>query len=223
MPAQETGSAYYALRVFNPCLRFGILRWRVSRETTRGEICRFRDIRLATNLKQPQTISNNLKKTQTISNNLEQPLPTQPLDHIRGKNRHRRSVDVLRCKGPPFVMTNSGCTVRDYSCMQMTSNASQDDGSWPRQDLHYISIHYPGPRPCTTQMNSFFTSQRNLICSWWGCCQLCSRNCISSLNNEKLHNFSTPPLGRARPECTDGLSGRRRRRDRWRWIRASTQ
>ena len=100
---------------------------------------------ISNNLKKPQTISNNLKKTQTISNNLEQPLPTQPLDHIRGKNRHRRSVDVLRCKGPPFVMTNSGCTVRDYSCMQMTSNASQDDGSWPRQDLHYISIHYPGP------------------------------------------------------------------------------
>ena len=123
-------------------------------------------------------------------------------------------------------MTNSGCTVRDYSCMQMTSNASQDDGSWPRQDLHYISIHYPGPRTCTTQMNSFFTSQRNLICSWWWCCQLCSRNCISSLNNEKLHNFSTPPpptLGRARPECTDGLSGRRRRGDRWRWIRAPNQ
>ena len=188
---------------------------------------------ISNNPKKPQTISNNLKKTQTISNNLEQPLPTQPLDHIRGKNPHRRSVDVLRCEGlkcapddrfrlnvfshflyfiplsncasricscrtsPPFVMTNSGCTVRDYSCMQMTSNASQDDGSWPRQDLHYISIHYPGPRPCTTQMNSFFTGQRNLICSWWWCGQLCSRNCISSLNNEKLHNFSTPapPLG----------------------------
>ena len=116
-----------------------------------------------------------------ISNNLKKPLPTQPLDHIRGKNHHRRSVNVLRCEGlkcapddrfrlnvfshflyfipfsncasricscrtsPPFVMTNPRCTVRDYSCMQMTSNASQDDGSWPRQDLHYISIHYPGP------------------------------------------------------------------------------
>ena len=37
-----------------------------------------------------------------ISNNLEQPQkprPTQPLDHIRGKNRHGRSVDVLRCEG----------------------------------------------------------------------------------------------------------------------------
>ena len=116
-----------------------------------------------------------------------------------------RASRICSCRtSPSFVMTNSGCTVRDYSCMQMTSNASQDDGSWPRQDLHYISIHYPGPRPCTTQMNSFFTGQRNLICSWWWCCQLCSRNCISSLNNEKLHNFSTPapPLGRARPECT---------------------
>ena len=108
-------------------------------------------------------------------------------------------------------MTNSGCTVRDYSCMQMTSHASQDDGSWPRQDLHYISIHYPAPRPCTTQMNSFFTGQRNLICSWWWCCQLCSRNCISSLNNEKLHNFSTPPPAlldepgqSARMVCQDG-------------------
>ena len=37
-----------------------------------------------------------------ISNNLEQPqklLPIQPLDHIRGKNRHGRFVDVLRCEG----------------------------------------------------------------------------------------------------------------------------
>ena len=88
--------------------------------------------------------------------------------------------------------------------------------------LYIYPLSWP-PRPCTTQMNSFFTGQRNLICSWWWCCQLCSRNCISSLNNEKLHNFSTPPLGRARPECTDGLSGRRRRGDRWRWIRAPDQ
>ena len=57
------------------------------------------------------------------------------------------SIEGFIAAGPPplFVMTNSRCTVRDYSCMQMTSNASQDDGSWPRQDLHYISIHYPGP------------------------------------------------------------------------------
>ena len=41
-------------------------------------------------------------QSQTTSNNLEQPqklLPTQPLDHIRGKNRHGRFVDVLRCEG----------------------------------------------------------------------------------------------------------------------------
>ena len=62
-----------------------------------------------------------------------------------------------------------------------------------RTCIIYLSIIL-APRPCTTQMNSFFTGQRNLICSWWWCCQLCSRNCISSLNNEKLHNFSTPPL-----------------------------